>query len=239
MPPDVCATARELSKAIDFDPVDKPSSRTKTLEAYAQLAERLVWVRRAGTLDETQLAHFLTSLKQKLKTQIAAVATSTPPSAPAARPSACPPLSAPTARPHTQATGRPTEPPNSPAVATQPGIGSETGLTTTADPNSRRRGQPTSPMLSPLPKALELHRRTDAALRLDALPAFGDAANGPMSSSEHPSDMSFAPQPQDPNLASRKCGSLLQETRGTRSSLLRKLTPIEPTPCRAGSGPGG
>jgi hypothetical protein len=51
VPADVCATARTLSAAIDFDPVDKPSARTKTLEAYAHVAERLVWTRRS-TLDE-------------------------------------------------------------------------------------------------------------------------------------------------------------------------------------------
>lgn len=46
LPTSVCRTAKQLSDSIDFDPVDRLSPRTRTLEAYALVAERLVWCAR-------------------------------------------------------------------------------------------------------------------------------------------------------------------------------------------------
>ena len=58
-PPSVCDAARRLSAAIDFDPVDAPNAQAQTLEAYARVAERLVWLRRSTTMDEEAQRTFL------------------------------------------------------------------------------------------------------------------------------------------------------------------------------------
>ena len=70
VPPSVAVRAKQLAKSIDFDPVDRPSERSRTLEAYSMVAERLIWLSRS-TIDEASMTTFLLTLKSKLKTSIA------------------------------------------------------------------------------------------------------------------------------------------------------------------------
>lgn len=70
VPASVCALARELSAGHDFDPVDTPSVEAKTLEAYAVLAEKLVWLSRSS-LDEESKRAYVFELKSKIEYKIA------------------------------------------------------------------------------------------------------------------------------------------------------------------------
>jgi hypothetical protein len=69
-PASVCAEAKRLSESVDFDPVDKPSPQSRSLEAYALVAERLVWLRRSTTMDETSRREVLRDLKSRLRTEL-------------------------------------------------------------------------------------------------------------------------------------------------------------------------
>ena len=70
-PPQVCSTAKALADSVDFDPVDQPSRRATTHEAYALVAERLIWMRRSTTMDEESRRAFLRDLKSRLRTEVA------------------------------------------------------------------------------------------------------------------------------------------------------------------------
>ena len=51
-PSQVCGAAKRLAASVDFDPVHPPSATARTREAYALVAERLIWLRRSTTMDE-------------------------------------------------------------------------------------------------------------------------------------------------------------------------------------------